>query len=165
MEAGVVPVTLPQPPRTPRTAKKRTEVSTRLGWPDRFLRQLKVHGAISAAAKASNVGRTTVYKQMGEDPEFQQQVRDVLAECVEEVEATLYRAALNPDKTTDRIFYLKSRKPAVYGDKLSPEQLAEIRAQITREVQAQLEDEIAELPPRARQVVMAAIRKRQELNA
>lgn len=149
-------------PRTPRTAKKGagaskgTSVSTRPAWPDRFLVELRKYGTITATAQAVNVGRRTVYDELARNPDFAKDVQDVQSECVELIEATLYQAALNPDNTTDRIFFLKTRKPEVYGDKLRQDQIDQIKREARQETLGELEDEIAALTPEARRVVLAA---------
>lgn len=146
-------------PRTPRAPKKE-QVSTRLGKWDSFLRHLAVCGAIAPAARAAGVGRSTVYDEMRRDPEFLEEVQSILSQCVEQVESTLFQCALNPASTTDRIFFLKTRKPEVYADRLNPQQVQQIRDQARGEVLKEIEEELAALTPQARKIVMDAMAKR-----
>lgn len=144
-------------PRTPRTRKKGTGVSTRPAWPDRFLVELANRGAIAPTAKAVGVGRSTVYDELARNPDFKRDVEAVLEQCVEQVESTLFQMAQTPGGTTDRIFYLKSRKPDVYGDKLRQDQIDQIRRDARAEALAEVQEELDRLPVAARKIVMAAM--------
>jgi hypothetical protein len=148
-------------PRTPRAPKKGsgkgTGVSTRPAWPDRFLTELPKHGTISGTAKAVNVGRRTVYDELERNPDFAADVREIQGACVEQVESTLFQMALDPDHTTDRIFYLKTAKPEKYGDKLRQDQIDAIRANARQAAIGELQEEIALLPDGPRRVVLAAL--------
>lgn len=146
-------------PRTARTPKKGTSTSVRPAWPDRFLKELRERGTIGAAAKAIHVGRSTVYDELARNPEFATDVENVRRECVEEVESTLYQRALQPDGTTDRIFYLKNLDKARFGDGMNPEQIAAMRVELRSQVITELELQIAQLPPAPRKIVLAALNR------
>ena len=64
-----------------------------------------------------------------------------------------------PDSTTaEMIFFLKCRKPEVYGEQLKAEQDAEgIKASARREVIAEMQRELADLALQARKILMRAI--------
>lgn len=129
------------------------------GWAERFLEQLREKGTVAGAAKAANVGRSTVYDEMARNPEFKAEVEGVQNECVELVEATLYQVALSSDPNAwkDRALFLKARRPDMYGDKLSAEQIAAIKAEGRRDAIAELHRDVAALPPEARKIVMDAM--------
>lgn len=128
-------------------------------WPDRFLKALPKYGTITGAAKAVRVSRSTVYLEMEHNELFAADVRAIQAECVELVEATLYQCANDPDKTADRIFYLKTARPEKYGDRLRADQIEAIKADAKREVLLGLQEEILGLTPEARELVLAALSK------
>jgi hypothetical protein len=138
-----------------------TETSTAgRPWADRFLEQLRKYGTIAGAAKATKVGRSTVYEELQRNQQFAAEVKAVQDECVELVEATLYECALDPEGPTrwrDRLTYLKARKPDLYGDKLRADQVAAIKAEGRRDAIAELQRDVAALPPEARKIVMAAM--------
>lgn len=151
---------MPRTPRTPKNASKAKGTPTeRPAWPDRFLVALKDAGTISGAARISQVGRRTVYDELARNPDFKADVDQILTECVELVEETLFQMALDPDKTTDRIFYLKTRKPEVYGDKLRQDQIDSIKRQATQEAIEKLDEELQRLPLEVQRIVADALRK------
>ena len=51
------------------------------------------------------------------------------------------------DHTAEMIFFLKCRKPEVYGERLKAEQIQEIKASARREVIAEMQRELADLTP------------------
>ena len=106
---------------------------------------------------ATKVGRRTVYDLRTRDPWFDRMVREIADECIEEVESTLYQRAVSGASDTAIIFFLKTRKPKVYGDKLLAEERESIRKQAREEVRAELQAELRELPPAARKILQAAI--------
>jgi hypothetical protein len=137
----------------------------RPAWPDRFLKELPKYGTIAGTAKVVKVGRRTVYDEMQRNPDFKADVERIQSECVELVETTLFQQAMDPDKTTDRIFYLKTARPEKYGDGLRADQIRQIREEARRAAIGELEAEILRLPKAARDVVMRALDKqRRELN-
>lgn len=151
-------------PRTPRAPKKGKGVATgnpteRPAWPDRFLTALKDKGTVSGAALVVKVGRRTVYDEMARNPEFAQDVRSIQEECVELVEATLYEQALDPDKTTDRIFYLKTARPEKYGDKLRADQIELLKRETREQLVRELDEEISRLPAEVQASIFAAMRR------
>jgi hypothetical protein len=139
--------------RTNRTPKKRATPE----WPARFLTHLRRSGSISAACRAAKVGRRTIYDERARNPEFDETIREIAEECVEEVESTLYQRALSGASDTAIIFFLKSHKPEVYGDRLLHKERETIRQQAREDVLAELHAELRELPPAARKVLLAAI--------
>ena len=160
-------------PSTPTTTPEKTDQSSKLSpavrtaahlkkgpgraWMSRFLLKLEALGSISAAASAAGVGRRTVYDERARNPEFDQAVVEATAACVEAVEATLYQRALSGASDTAIIFYLKTRKPEIYGDRLTAQKIEAIREQARREVIAEMQAELRKLPPQAREVLRAAV--------
>jgi hypothetical protein len=131
-------------------------------WAERFLEQLRAKGTVAAAAKAANVGRSTVYDEMQRNPAFKGQVDAVMSECVELVEATLFQCALDaegPTRWRDRLTYLRARRPDLYADKLRADQEAAIKAETRAEVLGQLQQEIMGLAPEARDLILSALGK------
>ena len=148
--------------RTSRTSKKDAGKATgsayeRPAWPDRFLTALRNKGTISGAAKVADVGRRTVYDEMDRNPDFKRDVYEILDECVDLVESTLFEQALLPDNTTDRIFYLKSRRPEVFGDKLRQDQVDKIREEARQEAVAEIDRQLQQLPAALQQQLMEAL--------
>lgn len=116
-----------------------------------------MHGAVTAAAKAVGVARSTVYRERDANPEFADALREASESCVEQVETTLYRRATSGEDTTATIFFLKARKPEVYADRLRADQVEQIRAQARQQVLAELQAGFRELAPGARKLLMAAL--------
>lgn len=94
---------------------------------------------------------------MEEFPDFRVQVEEVLNECIELVEATLYQCALNPASTVDRIFYLKTRRPDVYGDKLRADQVTALREEGKRQAYEEIAEQLKLLPVAERERVLQSI--------
>jgi len=65
-------------------------------------------GIVSTAAKKANIGRTTHYRWMEEDPEYKQAVQEVQESVLDFAESHLYKLVKegNPAAT---IFYLKTK--------------------------------------------------------
>lgn len=125
-------------------------------WGLKFLAELQLRGTVTAACKAADVGRRTVYDQRARNPLFAEMMRETVEHCVEEVETTLYERAI-AGGTTEMIFFLKCRKPEVYGDKLRAEQIEQIRLEARREIIAEMQREVSALAPTARKLLMAAL--------
>ncbi len=126
-------------------------------WTATFLTHLRFRGSISAAARATRVGRRTVYDLRAREPWFDKMIKEIAEECVEEVESTLYQRAVSGASDTAIIFFLKTRKPEVYGDKLRAEQIELIRQEAREQVRAELRSELERLTPEARKILVAAI--------
>lgn len=132
--------------RTPRTLKK--------GWDEKFLTALEELGAVAPAARQAGVGRSTVYDRRDADPVFRAAMEQALDTCVEEVESTLYTRAKSGETDTAVIFYLKSRKPEIYGDKLRHEEREKIKREAREEALAEVQERIRALPPAMRKQLM-----------
>jgi hypothetical protein len=139
--------------RTNRTLKKRG----RREWTRQFLVKLESLGSIDAAARAVGVGRRTVYDERARNPEFDRAVVEAAACSVEAVESTLYQRAVSGASDTAIIFFLKCRKPEVYGDKLLAAERKSIRQQAREEVLAELQAELRQLTPAERKILYATI--------
>lgn len=126
-------------------------------WRQPFLEALEDTGAITIAAQRAGVHRSTVYEARDKDEDFRKALVEVQERCLERVEATAYQRARDGASDTAVIFWLKSRKPEVYGDRLRAEEVAQIKQQARREVIAEMQREIGELTPQARKLLMNAI--------
>ena len=140
------------PARTPAHLKK----GSMPDWAPRFFAELQLRGTVTAACKAVDVGRRTVYDERARNPLFERMMSEMVERCVEEVEATLYQRAV-AGETAELIFFLKCRKPEVYGDKLRAEQIEQIRLEARQQVLAELRAEINTLTPAARKALLAAV--------
>ena len=69
-------------------------------WAARFLAHLRLRRSISAACVAAKVGRRTVYDERARNPLFDEMIREIAEECVEEVESTLFRRAVAGESDT-----------------------------------------------------------------
>jgi hypothetical protein len=125
-------------------------------WKPAFLAQLQEGGSITAAATAVGVDRTTVWYARKADPDFARAVEEIAQWCVQRVEDTLYTRAV-AGETTELIFFLKTRKPDIYGDKLRADQVEAIKREARQEVLAEMQREVSALAPAARKLLMAAI--------
>src|ERR1700735_1779356 len=125
-------------------------------WGLKFLAELQLRGTVTAACKAANVGRRTVYDERARNPLFEKMMSEIVERCVEEGETTLYQRAV-AGETAELIFFLKCRKPEVYGDKLRAEQIEQIRLEARQQVLAELRAEINTLTPAARKALLAAV--------
>lgn len=135
--------------------ESQTAQTPRRGWHEKFLAALAEKGAVAPAAKAAGVGRATVYEHRKTDHAFSQRIDEILDACVEEVEGTLYERAAAGATDTAVIFFLKTRKPAVYGDHLRFEEREQIRKEAREEALAEMRAQIRDLPPALRRKLMA----------
>jgi hypothetical protein len=126
-------------------------------WPDTYLIELEKCGSLTAAAKAAGVNPKTAYRRRQADQEFADAVDELRYTTVEQVEDTLYQMASSGKDTTATIFFLKTRKPEVYGDKLRADQLEQIKREARQEVLAEMQREVSTLAPAARKLLMNAI--------
>ena len=108
-------------------------------------------------AAAANINRRTVYEQRDRDEDFRLAMVDVQQRCLEEVEKTAFQRARDGVSDTAVIFWLKSRKPEMYGDKLRHEEREAIRAEARQQVIEELKREVTEMTPAARKVLRPAI--------
>ncbi len=144
------------------TASQRGRTSAQLkkgsmpDWGLKFLAELQLRGTVTAACKAAGVGHRTVYDERARNPLFAAMMRETVEHCVEAVETTLYERAV-AGGTTEMIFFLKCRKPEVYGDKLRAEQIEQIRLEARQQVLAELRAEVNTLTPAARKALLAAV--------
>jgi hypothetical protein len=148
--------------RKPAGAKKttgnRTPIKSHDGaWKEPFLEHLERHGSITAAAKHAGVRRGTPYEARKNDPVFGRQVDLIVQGAIQQVEDTLYDRAVSGASDTALIFFLKTRKPEVYGDQIRAEQIEQIKADARKQVLAELQAEMRDLTPAARKAVMRAI--------
>lgn len=141
-----------QPARTTAQLKKESMPD----WGLKFLAELQLRGTVTAACKAAGVGRRTVYDQRARNPLFAAMMHETVEHCVEAVETTLYERAV-AGGTTEMIFFLKCRKPEIYGDKLRAEQIEQIRLEARQQVLDELRAEINTLTPAARKALLEAV--------
>jgi hypothetical protein len=121
----------------------------------KLLEEVEATGSICAACKATGIARSQVYRTRDESEEFRGLLVAAQQAGVEAVEATLQKRAIEGLSDTAIIFFLKTRKPEVYGDKLRFEEREKIRREARDEVLADLRAEIRELPPAVRKRLMA----------
>jgi hypothetical protein len=145
----------------PAGATKKTTPDSKRGdvgaWKEPFLVALSEAGAVTVAAKQVQINRATVYEARERDTEFRAAMETVQQACIEQVEATLFQRARDGVSDTAVIFFLKSRKPEQYGDRLRFEERETIRKAAREELLAELQAEMRELTPGARKALMAAI--------
>jgi hypothetical protein len=80
------------------------------------------------AATAAGVCRSTIWRWSQMDDEFAAAIEEARSGPDAEVETVTYKNCLDPDPAHNvlRMFWLKSRKPQVYGEKLKIEHSGEI---------------------------------------
>lgn len=126
-------------------------------WKDLYLEKLQECGSLTAAARDVGVDPKTAYRQRAVDADFNAAVEELRHVTVERVEDTLYEMASSGKDTTATIFFLKSRKPEVYGDRLRADQLEQVRQEARQQLLDELRAEMGVLTPAARRALMAAI--------
>lgn len=96
--------------RTIRTAKNRK----------RILDSLAVHGRITLAIKAAGISRSAVKEWRADDPEFEQEIQDLIDATdegnTEKVQDALLENALSGNVTA-QIFWLKAHMPGRYAER------------------------------------------------
>jgi hypothetical protein len=143
---------MPRGVRTVRTGKKEEPT-----WIEPFLEQLRKHGTVEAAARAADVGRSTVYDEAGRNEDLKAAIEGIRTGSIEEVEATFYRRARSGASDTAIIFYLKANKPEKYREGVRADEIARIKAEARQELLGELRAEIGALTdPAARRALMAA---------
>lgn len=132
-------------------------------WAPDFLLALEEVGTIAGAAKKAAVGRRTVYDEAARNPVFDTAMREITGACLENVETTLYQRAVSGEDTTATIFFLKCRRPEVYGERrLKAEEVEQIKVATRLQLVAELQAEIKKLTPEARKLLMNALPSAQE---
>ncbi len=126
-------------------------------WEDAYLLALRDRGSLGAAANAAGIDPKTAYDARQADPEFAKAVDALRYAMVENVEDTLYNMASSGKDTTATIFFLKTRKPEVYGDKLGAAERDKIKAEAEQAVRDQFFKEMQTLPGNLRKTLMRAI--------
>ncbi len=78
---------------------------------------------VAEAARAAGIGSKTIYRWAAADPEFGAAVEEARDMADDAVEAVTHRNTLDPDPAhnTLRMFWLKSRRREVYGEKITQE--------------------------------------------
>lgn len=125
-------------------------------WKQDFLTHYATLGSITAAAKETGIDRTTIWYARKSDEEFNDAIAGIDQWTTQRVEDTLAEKALEGG-TTEMIFYLKCKKPEVYGDKLRSDQIDQIRREARLQVLSELRSSVRELPEAARQALLAAV--------
>jgi hypothetical protein len=90
---------------------------------DRLLAAFSEGMTTAEAAARVGVCSRTVERWAAADPDFASAVADAKDRADDSVEAVTYRNCIDPDPAHNilRMFWLKSRRPAVYGDRLRQE--------------------------------------------
>jgi hypothetical protein len=76
-------------------------------------------GSVGKACEYLGIGRRTFYNWKAADPEFAAAVLDAEQDAVDSAVSELYRRAKKRSDTA-LIFYLKTHRPEIYGDKRGP---------------------------------------------
>jgi len=66
-------------------------------------------GVVSTACKKANIGRTTFYRWIQDDPEFKAAVDEISEMAVDTVESKLFDLITKQENVTATIFYLKTK--------------------------------------------------------
>ena len=125
-------------------------------WKQTFLQYYIELGSITAAARETEIDRTTIWYARKNDPEFNDAIDGIDQWTIQRVEDTLAEKALDGG-TTEMIFYLKCKKPEIYGDKLRADQIEQIRREARMQVLSELRSSVQELPEAARQALLEAV--------
>ena len=112
---------------------------------------------MSAAAAAVGIRRATVYEARKTDQAFAEAMDETEGACIEQVEQTLYRRAVEGQSDTAIIFFLKSHKPEVYSDKVRTEDVHKIRNEVRDQILDEVGRQVAALPPEATEILRAAM--------
>lgn len=107
---------------TTRAPKKRRD------WKSAWLAAFERHGTVSAACRAADIGRSTVYEART-DEAFAQAWDDIESETTDRMEREAYRRAVEGFEQGEEtrysdtllIFLLKARKPGAYRDNMRVE--------------------------------------------
>lgn len=133
-------------PRTNRTPETKKAPARREAWKANFISALENGATVTAAANASNVGRSTVYDARISDPAFAEEWDNVQQDLLERVEQALYRNALGGD-TTALIFIAKAKLK--WSDRPQPDEQLQLHVEAMRRA-------IAELDPQAQAKLLEA---------
>lgn len=78
---------------------------------------------VGQAAQAAGISSKTIYRWAADDTAFKDAVEEARDKADDMVEAVTYANATDPDPAhnTLRMFWLKSRRPEVYADRLRQE--------------------------------------------
>jgi hypothetical protein len=125
-------------------------------WKTPFIERLQEGGSVTAAAESVGINRKTIYEVRKKDPVFADEMDDATSWCIQKAEDTLYTRAID-GQTAELIFFLKCRKPEIYGDKLRSDQIDAIRKEARLQVLSELRSSVQELPEAARQALLAAV--------
>lgn len=125
-------------------------------WKQTFLKYYVELGSITAAARETEVDRTTIWYARKTDADFNDAIEGIDQWTIQRVEDTLAEKAL-AGGTTEIIFYLKCKKPEIYGDKLRADQIEQIRKDARLQVLSELRSSVNELPEAARQALLEAV--------
>lgn len=101
----------PQNPTLARVKQARTRMAQ-----GAFLKAFQQIGTIKGAALAVGIDRSTHYDWMDNDPEYVEEFKHMDKIIVGDVEGKLLEVAISGD-TQAIMFYLRCRKPEVYGDR------------------------------------------------
>lgn len=84
-----------------------------------FMRKYKLYYNIGKIAKMIDMDRKTIYDHFAMDPRFRHDLIEIREAHIDEVEETLIdNAKNNPRSSAERIFFLKSNRRKIYGNKM-----------------------------------------------
>ena len=84
-----------------------------------FMRKYKLYYNIGKIAKMLDLDRKTIYDHFAMDPQFRHDFTEIREAHIDEVEEELMKnAKTNPRASAERIFFLKSNRRKIYGNKM-----------------------------------------------
>ena len=89
-------------------------------WEPKFLKVLRLHANVSAAAEAAGISREAVYYRRGKNPAFAAKWAAAIEEAIDGIELAVTNASLQGDMATAR-WFLSRRRPHIYGDRMALE--------------------------------------------
>jgi hypothetical protein len=99
-----------------RADQQKTPDGTAVDWRQRFLAELRESPDVSAAARAAGVDRSYVYALRKSDSGFRAAWDDAIESGVDAIEGVAHAMAKAKDPKMVQ-FYLKCRRPEIYGDR------------------------------------------------
>lgn len=126
-----------------------TIVTVKKDWREVFIRKLSKSPNVTAACRAAKISRQTVYRVRKEEPEFEEQWNDALAQSLDDAEGEMYRRAVKGTlkpiyqggervgtvreySDTLLIFMLKSHRPDIYRETIRNEQIGDVNITIDK---------------------------------
>lgn len=106
-------------------------------WWNRFISAYQVSGSVHHACRVASIHRCTFYRHLKLFPDFAARAKDALEDSIDSIEGALYKSAVGGNVTA-QIFFLKKRRPEVYGDFAGPRGLRITAAELRLKSLAEL---------------------------